>query len=68
MQYSWSSVLVILLMMPVPSPLLLYSRWVQAECKELGDSDNPEVGDLLKRAVRCLRDRPVLFKYCAEEV
>ncbi|XP_020693435.2 conserved oligomeric Golgi complex subunit 6 [Dendrobium catenatum] len=43
-------------------------RWVQAECKELGDTDNPEVGDLLKRAVRCLRDRPVLFKYCAEEV
>ncbi|KAG0467181.1 hypothetical protein HPP92_018761 [Vanilla planifolia] len=43
-------------------------RWVQAECKELGDSDNPEVSDLLKKAVRCLKERPVLFKYCAEEV
>ncbi|KAK4803224.1 hypothetical protein SAY86_001427 [Trapa natans] len=43
-------------------------RWVQAECRKLGDSDNPEVGDLLKMAVRCLKERPVLFKYCAEEV
>ncbi|ONK78592.1 uncharacterized protein A4U43_C02F20430 [Asparagus officinalis] len=43
-------------------------RWVQAECKKLGDSDNPEVADLLKTAVRCLKERPVLFKYCAEEV
>ncbi|PKA65942.1 hypothetical protein AXF42_Ash010351 [Apostasia shenzhenica] len=43
-------------------------RWVQAECKELGDTDNPEVSDLLKTAVRCLKERPVLFKYCAEEV
>lgn len=46
----------------------VYIRWVQAECKALGDSDNPEIGDLLKTAVRCLRDRPVLFKYCTEEV
>ncbi|KAJ0970970.1 hypothetical protein J5N97_018929 [Dioscorea zingiberensis] len=43
-------------------------RWVQGECKKLGDSDNPEVNDLLKTAVRCLKERPVLFKYCAEEV
>lgn len=43
-------------------------RWVQAECKKLGDSDNPEVSDLLKSAARCLKERPVLFKYCAEEV
>lgn len=43
-------------------------RWVQGECKKLGDSDNPEVDDLLKTAVRCLKERPVLFKYCAEEV
>ncbi|KAA3469306.1 conserved oligomeric Golgi complex subunit 6 isoform X2 [Gossypium australe] len=43
-------------------------RWVQAECRKLGDTDNPEVGDLLKTAVRCLKERPVLFKYCAEEV
>lgn len=43
-------------------------RWVQAECRRLGDADNPEVGELLKTAVRCLKARPVLFKYCAEEV
>ncbi|XP_010275137.1 PREDICTED: conserved oligomeric Golgi complex subunit 6 [Nelumbo nucifera] len=43
-------------------------RWVQSECRKLGDSDTPEVGDLLKTAVRCLKERPVLFKYCAEEV
>ncbi|XP_068664002.1 conserved oligomeric Golgi complex subunit 6 [Aristolochia californica] len=43
-------------------------RWVQAECRRLGDSDTPEVSDLLKTAVHCLRERPVLFKYCAEEV
>lgn len=43
-------------------------RWVQNECRRLGDTDNPEVGDLLKTAVRCLKERPVLFKYCAEEV
>lgn len=44
------------------------SRWVQAECRNLGDTDNAEVSDLLKTAVRCLKERPVLFKYCAEEV
>ncbi|KAL8521462.1 hypothetical protein ACS0TY_011832 [Phlomoides rotata] len=43
-------------------------RWVQAECRRLGDLDNPEVSELLKTAVRCLKARPVLFKYCAEEV
>lgn len=45
-----------------------FFRWVQAECRKLGDTDNPEVGELLKTAVRCLKERPVLFKYCAEEV
>ncbi|KAK3029737.1 hypothetical protein RJ639_038014 [Escallonia herrerae] len=43
-------------------------RWVQTECRRLGDTDNPEVSELLKTAVRCLKERPVLFKYCAEEV
>lgn len=43
-------------------------RWVQIESRRLGDVDNPEVGELLKTAVRCLKERPVLFKYCAEEV
>lgn len=48
--------------------LVFLSRWVQTECRRLGDVDNPEVGDLLRTAVRCLKERPVLFKYCAEEV
>eukprot|EP01018_Ginkgo_biloba_P011038 Gb_06250 [translate_table: standard] len=43
-------------------------RWVQAECRSLGDNDTPEVSDLLKTAARCLKERPVLFKYCTEEV
>eukprot|EP00249_Psilotum_nudum_P015509 c25364_g1_i1 orf=478-2589(+) len=43
-------------------------RWVQAECRNLGDNDMPEVSDLLRAAARCLNERPVLFKYCAEEV
>lgn len=46
----------------------LFFRWVQAECRRLGDTDNPEVSELLRTAVRCLNERPVLFKYCAEEV
>lgn len=48
--------------------ICLSCRWVQTECKRLGDTDNPEVSELLKMAVRCLKERPVLFKYCAEEV
>jgi hypothetical protein len=43
-------------------------RWVQAECRGLGEHDAPEVDPTLTSAVAALRDRPVLFKYCAEEV
>uniref|UniRef100_A0A7S0RHC7 Conserved oligomeric Golgi complex subunit 6 n=1 Tax=Chlamydomonas leiostraca TaxID=1034604 RepID=A0A7S0RHC7_9CHLO len=43
-------------------------RWVQAECRNISDSDAPEVDSMLQVAVRALRERPVLFKYCAEEV
>jgi hypothetical protein len=43
-------------------------RWVQAECRRLGDADAPEVDPLLQRAAAALRERPVLYKYCAEEV
>jgi hypothetical protein len=43
-------------------------RWVQAECRGLGEHDAPEVDPTLTAAVAALRDRPVLFKYCAEEV
>ncbi|EIE27799.1 component of oligomeric golgi complex 6 [Coccomyxa subellipsoidea C-169] len=43
-------------------------RWVQGECRRLGDADAPEVDSVLQRAAAALRERPVLFKYCAEEV
>jgi hypothetical protein len=41
---------------------------VQAECRNLGEYDAPEVDPILTTAVAALRQRPVLFKYCAEEV
>jgi hypothetical protein len=43
-------------------------RWVQAACRGLGEHDAPEVDPDLAAAVAALRRRPVLFKYCAEEV
>lgn len=43
-------------------------RWVQNECRGLGEADAPEVEPLLQRAAAALRARPVLFRYCAEEV
>lgn len=43
-------------------------RWVQGQCRNIGEFDAPEVDPLLQAAVRALRERPVLFKYCAEEV
>ncbi|GFH13301.1 component of oligomeric Golgi complex 6, partial [Haematococcus lacustris] len=43
-------------------------RWVQGECRNIGEFDAPEVGGVLQAAVRTLAERPVLFKYCAEEV
>ena len=43
-------------------------RWVQGECRGLGDMDAPEVDPLLQRAAQVLREREVLFRYCAEEV
>lgn len=43
-------------------------RWVQGECASLGDMDAPEVDPRLHRAAEALRERQVLFRYCAEEV
>ena len=43
-------------------------RWVQGECRNIGEFDAPEVDPALQAAVGALRERPVLFKYCAEEV
>jgi conserved oligomeric Golgi complex subunit 6 len=34
----------------------------------MGELDAPDVSSTLQAAVQALRDRPVLFKYCIEEV
>ena len=41
---------------------------MQGECRSIGEFDAPEVDLALQAAVGALRERPVLFKYCAEEV
>ena len=41
---------------------------MQGDCRRLGDTDAPEVDPTLQRAAAALRERPVLFKYCAAEV
>ncbi len=38
------------------------------QCRNIGEYDAPEVEPALQAAVAALRERPVLFKYCAEEV
>lgn len=45
-------------------------RWVQEHCRSLGDlSDaSTDVHPLLQTATHFLRERPILFRYCAEEV
>jgi len=43
-------------------------RWVQGQCRALASDDAPEVDDTLRTAAAALQQRPVLFKYCAEEV
>ncbi|EEH55413.1 uncharacterized protein MICPUCDRAFT_34570 [Micromonas pusilla CCMP1545] len=43
-------------------------RWVQGECAALAEDDAGEVPELLSRAMSALRARPVLHKYCVEEV
>ena len=44
-------------------------RWVQNECRALAEEDISEnVSDLLTKAMRALRRRPTLFRYCVEEV
>lgn len=53
---------------PLYLPVFPSNRWVQSECRNLGEHDAPEVDPTLTAAVAALRQRPVLFKYCAEEV
>lgn len=43
-------------------------RWVQGECRALAEEDGPDVPELLARAMAALRARPVLYRYCVEEV
>jgi hypothetical protein len=42
-------------------------RWVQAQCRALGEADVPEVTPQLARATAALRARPLLHRYAAEE-
>eukprot|EP01102_Stenamoeba_stenopodia_P015701 TRINITY_DN5379_c0_g1_i1.p1 TRINITY_DN5379_c0_g1~~TRINITY_DN5379_c0_g1_i1.p1 ORF type:complete len:699 (+),score=129.08 TRINITY_DN5379_c0_g1_i1:47-2098(+) len=42
-------------------------RWIQAQCKEL-DLETPEPNPVLKAAIAALRERPVLFNSCLEEI
>lgn len=44
-------------------------RWVQRQCRQLLESyGDAEVDPLLQRAVAALKERPVLYQYCTEEV
>lgn len=43
-------------------------RWVNLECRTLGDSEAPEPDPLLQYATQALRARPPLFRFCAEEL
>lgn len=43
-------------------------RWVQEHCRALGDSDASDTHPLLQTATHFLKERPILFRYCAEEV
>jgi conserved oligomeric Golgi complex subunit 6 len=43
-------------------------RWVRGQCVELAEADTGDVHPLLPRATAALRGRPVLLRYCADEV
>ncbi|XP_026461310.1 LOW QUALITY PROTEIN: conserved oligomeric Golgi complex subunit 6-like [Ctenocephalides felis] len=40
-------------------------RWTQSHCRN--ESDNPQISQLVRRAMNKLQDRPVLFKYVMDE-
>ncbi|KAI8913977.1 oligomeric Golgi complex subunit 6 [Powellomyces hirtus] len=42
-------------------------RWAQSECRSL-NNDAPEVTASLRHAMRALKERPVLFQTCIDEV
>nr|CAD7196740.1 unnamed protein product [Timema douglasi] len=39
-------------------------RWTQTHCRNI---ESPETSELLAKAMECLQDRPVLFKYVLDE-
>eukprot|EP00892_Ulva_mutabilis_P006723 jgi/Ulvmu1/4422/UM002_0147.1 len=43
-------------------------KWVQSQCQSLTDVDIAEVHPLLSSALNALKARPVLLRYCCEEV
>ncbi|KAJ3086103.1 Golgi transport complex subunit 6, partial [Quaeritorhiza haematococci] len=42
-------------------------RWTQAECRTL-NRESPEVTHLLKEGMKALKQRPVLFQTCVDEI
>ena len=42
--------------------------WIQSQCQAIESPDNPEIGDMMPKAMKCLRSRPPLYSYCAEEI
>lgn len=47
---------------------VVFCRWVQSQCQSLTDVDVAEVHPLLSSALIALKARPVLLRYCSEEV
>ena len=42
--------------------------WIQSQCQAIESPNNPEIGDMMPKAMKCLRSRPPLYSYCAEEI
>lgn len=43
-------------------------QWIQTRCQEIVDVEAAEMDALMQQALRALSARPVLYRYCAEEV
>ena len=43
-------------------------EWIQIKCQELVDVEAAELDPLMQQALQSLSTRPVLYRYCAEEV
>lgn len=45
--------------------------WIQAECQRIEspeDARSTEITEMMPKAMKCLRARPPLYSYCAEEI